>query len=145
MSKTGVVSALALAAMAGMFSSAAVAGPMPTALTFDGYCDGVTNIVLWPNSGIAVATHAYENCQGYSDTSMIGPKGVKVNGNNIGFAATDGSFTEFGQTFLYVIKADHTWNLLSAESGMELNSGTWSSGYAASGVRGGVPSFVSGR
>lgn len=141
MFKTKILSALALAAVAGMAQAAPDSSTMPTAITFDGYCDGVTGIKEYPNSGMTVATHAYENCGGYSDTPMVGPLAMKLNGNKVGVAATDGSYAEFGLSFVYIIKDDHTWVLLSAEAGV-LNSGTWSSGYANSGVQGGVPSFT---
>jgi hypothetical protein len=144
MSKTAIFPVLALAALA-LVPAAANAGSMPTAITFDGYCDGVTNVMVMGNSKIATATHAYENCGGYSDTPMVGPESQKLKGGKIGFAATDGSYAEFGLTFVYIIKSDHTWNLLSAETGGALNSGTWSEGYADSGARGGVPSFTPAR
>ena len=145
MTKTGLISALTLAALASAVHTSAAAGSMPTAITFDGYCDGVTNLVVTKNAGVATATHAYTNCEGLTDTSMVGMEGRKLKDNKIGFAATDGSYAEFGVTLLYIIKSDHTWNLLAAETGAELNNGTWSDGYAISGVRGGVPSSRLGR
>lgn len=142
MFKTKILSALALAAVAGMAQAAAPgAASIPSAITFDGYCDGVTGIKEHANSGLTVATHAYENCGGYTDTPMVGPMAMKLDGNKVGVAATDGSYPEFGLSFVYIIKNDHTWVLLSAEAGL-LNSGTWSEGYADNGVQGGVPSFT---
>jgi hypothetical protein len=140
MFKIKMISALTLAAVAGMAQAAPDSGVMPVAITFDGYCDGVTNITMF-KSGYLTATHAFENCGGYTDTGMIGPLAMKMNGNKIGIAATDGSYPQFGLTFVYILKNDHTWNLLSSEAGV-LNSGTWSSGYDANGAQGGVPSFT---
>jgi hypothetical protein len=140
MLKTSIVSALALAAMTGIAQASPDAFALPMAISFDGYCDGVTGIQEFPNSGMTTATHAYENCSGYTDTPMVGPMAMKMNGSKIGVAATDGSYPQFGLTFLYIIKNDHTWNLLSPEGGM-INMGTWSTGYEATGVQG-VPSFT---
>ena len=141
MFKTRTFFAVMLAAVAGMAQAAPVASTIPTSLTFDGYCDGVTGVKEFAKSGMTTAMHAYENCGGYTDTAMVGPMAMKLNGNKVGVAATDGSYPQFGLTLLYIIKSDGTWNLLSPEGGV-LNSGTWTSGYADSGVQGGVPSFT---
>jgi hypothetical protein len=135
-----VVSALALAAVASMAHAGPVAVSFPSAITFDGYCDGITGIKEFPKSGMTVGTHAFENCGGYTDTAMIGPYALKLDGNKTGVAATDDSYAEFGLSFVYIVKSDGTWNLLSPGYGL-LNSGTWSAGYD-NGVQGGVPSFT---
>jgi hypothetical protein len=141
MFKSRIISALALVAAAGIAHAAPDSGAMPTSITLDGYCDGVTNIKYFANAGYLTGTHAYENCGGYSDTPMVGPIGTKLDGNKIGIAATDSSYPQFGLTFLYIFKNDHTWNLVSPEGGV-LNMGTWSSGFEVNGTQGGVPSFT---
>jgi hypothetical protein len=136
MLKTLLISAVTLAAVSG---SAHAAG-MPTSLTFDGYCDGVTLVKDYKKAGLITANHAEANC-GVSDTPMIGPLAMKLNGNKDGLALTDSSYPTDGLSLVYIIKSDGTWNLLSPEIGV-VNSGTWTAGYADNGVQGGVPSYT---
>lgn len=135
-----VVSALAMVAAAGVVHAQPMITAVPTAVSFDGFCDGVTGIKEFKKSGVTIGTHAFENCGGYTDTPMIGPMAMKLDGNKIGVAATDSSYAQFGQSLVYIIKSDGTWNVLSAEGG-NLGGGTWTAGYQATGVQGGALSF----
>jgi len=135
MLKTKLMSALVLAAV----GATAQAAGIPDALTFDGYCDGITGITDNGN-GTFSGTHAYALCGGYTDTGMVGPLGRNMLGSGSGVAATDSSYPQFGASFTYVVNADGTWSLLAPEYGGLINAGTWTSGYGAK-VRGNRPSF----
>jgi len=139
MLKTKLMSALVLT-VAGAAAQAAI----PDALTFDGYCDGITGITS-QGGGIYAGTHDYTVCGGYTNTSMSGPFGRRLMGSSVGgVAATDSSYTQFGASFSYVVNEDGTWYLIAPEYGGLVNSGTWSPGYGGADAKGSGlhPSFM---
>jgi len=137
MLKTKLMSVFVLAAVGGTAQAA-----IPDALTFDGYCDGITGIADNGN-GTFSGTHAYALCGGYTDTAMAGPIGNKLGGaSGFGVAAGDSSYPQFGASFTYTVSSDGTWTLIAPEFGGLANSGTWTSGYGGNTVRGATrPSF----
>jgi hypothetical protein len=136
MLKTKLMSALVLAAV-----GAAAQAAIPDAISFDGYCDGITGIS--GSSGVFSATHDYtvcnENGGSYTNTPMSGAQGRKLmGGSGAGVATVDSSYTQFGATFSYVVNDDGTWFLLAPEYGGLVNLGTWTAGYGGNVVHGAV-------
>lgn len=122
-----LIPVLALMCAAGM----AQAKGLPSSLSFDGYCDGVTG--LTSDGATVVATHAYAACSGYSDSAMSGPAGKSLGGaSGKGASLGDGSYPTLGYTLVYAINLDGTWTLYSPEYGGLINSGTWTQGYNGS-------------
>src|SRR4051812_9431342 len=90
MLKTKLISALVLAT-----AGAAAQAQVPEAISFDGYCDGITGISNVAR-GLFTATHDYavcnENGGGYTNTPMTGPSGRRMlGGSGNGIAGTDAS------------------------------------------------------
>jgi hypothetical protein len=133
MLKTKSISALVLATAA-----AATQAQVPEAITFDGFCDGITGITT-ASKGLFTGTHAYQLCRDaglvYTDTPMAGPSGRRMlGGTGNGIAGADSSYPQFAASFTYVVNDDGTWFLLAPEFGGLANLGTWSPGYGQGGV-----------
>jgi hypothetical protein len=143
MLKTKLISALVLAT-----AGAAAQAQVPEAISFDGYCDGITGITT-VSKGLFTGTHDYTVCNegggDYTNTQMAGPSGRRMlGGTGNGISGTDASFTQFGATFNYVVNDDGTWFLLAPEYGGLVNLGTWSPGYGGAAPHGVTnrPSFM---
>jgi hypothetical protein len=140
MLKTKLISALVLAAV-GVAAQAAQPAGLPSSLSFDGYCDGITSIGTI-GKGMFMGTHDYtvcnENGGGYSNTPMVGPSGHRMLGGADGVAATDASYAEFSVSLVYIVNNDGSWFLLAPEYGGLVNLGTWSEGYGGADARAAV-------
>jgi hypothetical protein len=137
MLKTKLMSAIVLAAV-----GAAAQAAVPSSISFDGYCDGITGISAM-GGGVFAGTHDFticnENGGGYTNTSMSGSQGRRLLGSSGGGIATvDSSYAEFGASFSYVVNDDGTWFLLAPEYGGLVNLGTWSPGYNGGNVAAGT-------
>ena len=131
-SKTTI--ALALTAAAG--SAMAV---LPSAVWFDGYCDGVTGIVKTGTTYSATYDQA-TNCGG-PNIAAGGPAGRNMMGAKIlksGGVFMPDTYPYFGVTVLFVINEDNTWSIVDT-TGAVLNAGTWTAGVRSN--SGGTPSM----
>lgn len=124
---------LATAALMTVTGLAQAAG-VPAGLTFDGYCDGMTG--LTNSSGVVMGTHSFSAC-GLTDEATLGPAGKALAGaSGKGYALTENGVAQFGEVLTYVINADGTWVAMSPDLGGVFNSGTWTKGAPAAGVKG---------
>jgi len=131
MSKTSMISAALLSLAAG----AAQAG-IPANISFDGYCDGFTNLTA--AGGFVTGQRDFTNCGVYTPDAVMGPTGKRLAGNLYkGYSLSESSYAQFGATFGWTVNTDHTWVVYYVESGTVINSGTWSAGYPLSGAQAG--------
>jgi hypothetical protein len=131
---TKLIAALVLATVGGTTQAA-----VPSSISFDGYCDGVTGISDM-GGGAFSGTHDYTVCDqngyDYSNTPMVGPVAKRMLGSSVaGIAGTDSSYAQFGASFTYIVNEDGTWFLFAPEYGGLVNLGTWSAGYPAAAAR----------
>jgi hypothetical protein len=137
MLNTKLISALVLTAAAG----ATQAAGLPSAVWFDGYCDGITGIT---NTGSGTYAGQYDeatNCGG-TNVAAGGPLGKKMFGTGKGAAFTVDSYATYGISVAFVVNLDKTWTLYDT-TGAIWNYGTWSAGAEAK-PHGGVSTLAAG-
>jgi hypothetical protein len=136
MLKSKLITALALIAVAGV----AQAKSLPSSLTFDGFCDGITG--LTSDGMSATGTHAFDACGGYTNEAMAGPAGKAMAGSSgKGAALSENSVAQFGYVLEYTVSTDGTWVGYSPDFGGIFNYGTWTKGYNGALKPGGKTSF----
>jgi hypothetical protein len=130
------MSKISLAAAVLSLAAGAAQAAIPANITFDGYCDGLTN--LSSSGGLVLGTHSYANCGAYTDEGVMGVTGKRLAGNDTkGYSLTEASYAQWGGTYGWTVNTDGTWVLYLVEYGAVINSGTWTAGYPLNGVKSG--------
>lgn len=108
-----------LAAAAALFGASA-AFALPSAIVFDGYCDGLSNIVANENSTVT-ATWSNNDCFG-ATAPAIGQR-TRVSGSGLG--VTGSYVADIVMGMLVRINDNGTWTYYDV-NGSLVNWGTWS-------------------
>ncbi|MCA0174985.1 MAG: hypothetical protein LCH73_01650 [Proteobacteria bacterium] len=102
------------------FAGATAAQAMPSAIVFDGYCDGVSNIMMNAN-GTVTGTWSNNDCAGGSSPAI----GQRANVSGTGMGQTGHYVADFALFILVRINDNGTWTYYD-QDGNYFNSGTWS-------------------
>lgn len=106
----------AIAAVAG----ATAAQAMPPAIVFDGYCDGLTHIMVNANDTVT-ATWNNNDCSGGSAPVI----GLRTRAGAAGMGHTGHYVIDSAMSVLVRINDNGTWTYYD-QNGNPFNSGTWS-------------------
>ncbi|MBI3802022.1 MAG: hypothetical protein HY268_34265 [Deltaproteobacteria bacterium] len=115
--------ALALTFVVGATRASADNLPGTFDLEFDGYCDGMHLETL--------TTKIQKSATGWLvQGSRTGCASEDIVGVNVTHKNLDVNFAEWGTSYLFIIRVNHTWSIyINTGDGAELlNAGTWSFG-----------------
>jgi len=96
-----------------------------SAIKFDGYCDGFSDLTTEGNTG---AAGTWQNLDCAGSTATGGGAQVRDAGTGAwGYSMSTTGVAAFtgGYEFTWVIRGDHTWSVYTT-TGQYINSGTWS-------------------
>lgn len=119
MTKTSMILALSLAALAGVAEA-----KVPKNLQFDGYCDGMTGLTKNANLTGVAGTWSNLDCAG-TNAALVGAqakvKGAATSGYIMG---STGLAALLGFEVTWSVAGDSTWTIYAGD-GSILNSGTY--------------------